>query len=210
MWKCLSPPPTTSFTPSQTAHFSSILPSLQATNSGQFTVQNHTQPSASMSYPPTANSIASTAYITRPKNTTATTASGSTGPHRPLVGNLSSASISPTASSHSQVLVGGNVFNFASSPMSVIPRSNEPVPNSESSTKPFVLKIKTNQIRVCQSCRKDYSGPNDTMGLLVARAERRLVSNLATGTQFLGQETPIITYTWCASCLPNHRSPVNI
>ena len=27
------------------------------------------------------------------------------------------------------------------------------------------------------------------MGLLVARAERRLVSNLATGTQFLGRES---------------------
>ena len=61
--------------------------------------------------------------------------------------------------------------------------------NSESSTKPFVLKMKTNQIRVCQSCRKDYNGPNDTMGLLVARAERRLVSNLHTGTEFLGRES---------------------
>ena len=27
------------------------------------------------------------------------------------------------------------------------------------------------------------------MGLVVARAERRLVSNLATGTQFLGRES---------------------
>ena len=105
--QCLSPPSTTTTTSSQTTHFSSILPSFQATNSGQFSVQNcYTQPSASKSYPPTANSIASTAYscyITQAKNTTATTASGSTGPHRPLVGNLSSASISPTASSHSQV-----------------------------------------------------------------------------------------------------------
>ena len=193
MWQCLSPPsttPTTSFTPSQTACFSSILPSLQATNSGQFTVQNrYTQPSASMSYPPTASSIASTVYschITQAKNTTATTAYAFTGPHRPLVGNLSSASISPTASSHSQVLVGGNVFNFALAPLSVIPRSN---PNSESSTKPFILKIKTNQIQVCHSCRKDYSGLKDTMGLLVAIAERTLVSNLATGTQFLGRKS---------------------
>jgi len=60
--------------------------------------------------------------------------------------------------------------------------------NSESSSKPFVLKMKTNQIRVCQSCRKDYNGPNDTMGLLVARAETRLVSN-HTGTEFLGRES---------------------
>ena len=55
--------------------------------------------------------------------------------------------------------------------------------------KPFVLKLKTKQIRICQSCQKNYDGPNDTMGLVVARAERRLVSNLATGLQFLGKES---------------------
>ena len=55
--------------------------------------------------------------------------------------------------------------------------------------KPFVLKFMTNQIRICQSCRKNYDGPNDTMGLVVARAERRLVSNLSTGVQFLGRES---------------------
>ena len=81
-----------------------------------------------------------------------------------------------------------NVFNIAPSHMSVVPRLNDPIPNSESNVKPFVLKIKTNQIRVYQSCRKDYNGPNDTMELLVARAER-LVSNLVTGTRFLGRES---------------------
>ena len=55
--------------------------------------------------------------------------------------------------------------------------------------KPFVLKLKTNQIKVCQSCRQNYDGPNDTMGLVVAHAERRLVSNLSNGTQFLGRES---------------------
>ena len=55
--------------------------------------------------------------------------------------------------------------------------------------KPFVLKLKTNQIKVCQSCRKNYDGPNDTLGLVVAHAERRLISNLATGVQFLGKES---------------------
>jgi len=34
-----------------------------------------------------------------------------------------------------------------------------------------------------------WSGQNDTMGLVVARAERRLVSNLVTGSQFLGRES---------------------
>ena len=60
--------------------------------------------------------------------------------------------------------------------------------NSKSSTKPFVLKMKTNQIRVCQSCREDYNGLNDTMGLFVAGGKRRLVSNL-TGTEYLGHES---------------------
>lgn len=47
--------------------------------------------------------------------------------------------------------------------------------------KPFVLKLKTNQIHICQSCRKNYDGTNDTLELVVAHAERRLISNLATG-----------------------------
>ena len=51
------------------------------------------------------------------------------------------------------------------------------------------MKLKTNQIKVCQSCRQNYDGSNDTMGLVVAHAERRLVSNLSTGTQFLGRES---------------------
>ena len=55
--------------------------------------------------------------------------------------------------------------------------------------KPFVLKRKANNMRICQSCRKDYNGSNDTLGLVVSRAERRLVSNLATGVQFLGKES---------------------
>ena len=55
--------------------------------------------------------------------------------------------------------------------------------------KPFVLKLKTNHIKVCQSCCKNYDGVNDTLGLVVARAERRLICNLATGIQFLGKES---------------------
>ena len=57
------------------------------------------------------------------------------------------------------------------------------------SKKPFIVKFKTNQIKVCQGCRQNYEGQNDTMGLVVARAERRLVSNLVTGSQFLGRES---------------------
>ena len=57
------------------------------------------------------------------------------------------------------------------------------------SREPFVFKFKTKQIRICQSCRKGYDGSKDTLDLVVARAERRLVSNLATGVQFLGKES---------------------
>lgn len=54
---------------------------------------------------------------------------------------------------------------------------------------PFILKFKTNQIKICQACRQNYEGENDTLGLVVAHAERRMVSNLATGMQFLGRES---------------------
>lgn len=58
-------------------------------------------------------------------------------------------------------------------------------------TKPFLLKliIKATNLRICQSCCKDYDGSNGTLGLVVSRAEWRLVSNLATGVQFLEKES---------------------
>ena len=47
-------------------------------------------------------------------------------------------------------------------------------------------QFRTPSIRICQL---DYTGQNDTMGLVVARTKRRLISNLSTGTQFLGRES---------------------
>ena len=169
---------------------SSRLPSSQTTDSGRFGSPNASSQVSPLPHNPSLSSAHSCSV------SLTTTPRGSTLPHynRPLQhhgGRLSNAAITPTASSNSQVLVGGIVFNFASSPMSILPGSNEP-PSSNSTgalTKPFVLKLKTNQIRLCQSCWKDYGGPNDTMGLVVARAERRLVSNLVTGTQFVGRES---------------------
>jgi len=46
------------------------------------------------------------------------------GPLQHQVGNLSNASVTPTASSNGQVLVGSNVFNFAGSSMPPIPCSS--------------------------------------------------------------------------------------
>lgn len=53
----------------------------------------------------------------------------------------------------------------------------------------FVLKLKTSRIKVCQSCRKNYDGDNDTMGLIALRAECRVVTNITTGVQFLSKES---------------------
>ena len=93
-----------------------------------------------------------------------------------------------------QVVVNGSGVNFNISSshiqaLSMNQGSSSHAGSSKDQSKPFVLKLKTKQIRICQSCRKDYEGANDTMGLVVARAERRLVSNLATGVQFFGRES---------------------
>ena len=85
--------------------------------------------------------------------------------------------ISTVNASHGQVCFGTNV-SYSSAQSADL-----------NSKKPFILKFKTNSIKICQSCRRNYEGPNDTMGLVVARTERRLVSNLATGTQFIGRES---------------------
>lgn len=54
-------------------------------------------------------------------------------------------------------------------------------------TNPFILKKRTNLMKICQACRKGYDGNNDTLGLVVARLERRMISNMSTGIQFLGK-----------------------
>lgn len=83
-----------------------------------------------------------------------------------------------SATSHGRVVFGGTSVNYSHVKSADL-----------NSKKPFILKFKTNSIKICQSCRRNYEGPNDTMGLVVARAERRLVSNLATGIQLLGRES---------------------
>ena len=94
---------------------------------------------------------------------------------------------SAVASTSGQVLVGGSgsVFNV-SPPTCAIP-TTLPMPaisvqlqstptiaaatsgsSSVAQVNPFILKFKTNLIKVCQSCRNNYEGLNDTMGLVVA------------------------------------------
>lgn len=94
-------------------------------------------------------------------------------------------SVSSSISSGFGIVAGGSV-NITSPTHSFSPvtptQFSSPFLNrgSGENTNPFVLKFKTNQIKICQSCRKNYEDSNDTMGLVVARAERRMVSNLAT------------------------------
>lgn len=60
-------------------------------------------------------------------------------------------------------------------------------------TNPFILKKRTNLMKICQACRKGYDGNNDTLGLVVARLERRMISNMSTGIQFLGKASNSVT-----------------
>jgi len=148
---------------SKTSPSTSCVVSLSlSTHSGQLT-QSSSQTPATPSCYVTPSCITMKTSATYPPQ----------GPLQHQVGNLSNASVTPTASSNGQALVG-SVFNFAGSSMPLIPCSSRsftgfsssPVSamphstmsNSESSAKPFVLKMKTNQICVCQSCRKDYNG----------------------------------------------------
>ena len=143
--------PTSSYVASQAGLCStSIVCSSKANTFGQCALHNAcSQFSTPVSRPLPVSSAASTGdscYIAPTRNVTNTAVSGSTvhhnsSPLRHQVNNLSNTTLTPTASSHSQVLVGSNVFNFATSPKSVIPCSTEPAPNRESSTKPFVLKM---------------------------------------------------------------------
>ena len=100
---------------------------------------------------------------------------------------LPSISIGPspqvTSCSSGQIVVGSVVLN--SSVTSPVPHQS----NGGSAKQPFTLKLRTNLIRIWQSCRKGFEETNDTMGLVVAWPERRLASNMATGVTFLGKKS---------------------
>ena len=97
--------------------------------------------------------------------------------------------------SNSSLVVGGSVA-LTTNPLTrtqptpaLLSRPSCYLGPSVSGSNPFVLKFKTKQIKVCQACRKNYDGTNDTLGLVVARMERRMVSNLITGANFIGRES---------------------
>ena len=100
---------------------------------------------------------------------------------------MSAAQIGPspqvTSCSSGQIVVGSVVLN--SSVTSPVPHQS----NGGSAKQPFTLKLRTNLIRIWQSCRKGFEETNDTMGLVVAWPERRLASNMATGVTFLGKKS---------------------
>ena len=93
------------------------------------------------------------------------------------------------ATSHGQVVLGTGVNVILHSPPGVPPNTGCKSSPRHKHFKPFTLKLKTKQIKVCQSCRKGYEGENDTLGLVVAHLERRLISNPITGIQFIGKES---------------------
>ena len=77
----------------------------------------------------------------------------------------------------------------ASAPAIGFPISSTTSTSMTGNTKPFVLKFLTKQIKVCQACRNNYEGANNTLGMVVARSERKLILNQSTGMQFWGKES---------------------
>lgn len=104
---------------------------------------------------------------------------------------------SSNVSSSGQVVVGSGMnFNISTVPTVPVPMVasgfNTPstcVPQTSSCTNPFTLKLKTNSIKICQACRQGYDGIHATLGLVVARSERKLIFNMVNQTQFLGRES---------------------
>ena len=100
------------------------------------------------------------------------------------------------ATSQGQLVLGTGV-NFNIRPPSILQSlpvvSNIGIPTprrtANRNSKPFTLKLRTKQIKICQSCCKDYEGENDTLGLVVAHPERKWISNPVTGAQFWGKES---------------------
>ena len=96
---------------------------------------------------------------------------------------------SPVVCSNLLVCHGQMVFSSGSTkfiPTTIIGKNGSlsapPSSRNHHTANPFVLKLKNKQLRVCQSCRSNYDGPNDTLGLVIARAEQ--ISNPSTGSQF--------------------------
>ena len=105
----------------------------------------------------------------------------------------SSVSVSVSTDTSCTVLGSGVVITSCNTPCTqVLPSTSCPTsmsPGQSIVNNPFILKLKSAKVRVCQTCRNNYEGSNDTMGLIAARAERRIISNVTTGTQFLAKES---------------------
>ncbi len=58
--------------------------------------------------------------------------------------------------------------------------------NQHPANQPFTLKLRSNAIKICQSCRQGFT---ETDVLVIARLERRMVKNMSTGVNILGRES---------------------
>jgi len=117
VWQCLqalTPSTMPSATSKTSPSTSCMVVSLSlSTHSGQLT-QSSSQTPATPSCYVTPSCITTKTSATYPPQ----------GPLQHQVGNPSNASVTPTASSNGQVLVGSNVFNFVGSSMPLIPCSS--------------------------------------------------------------------------------------
>ena len=83
----------------------------------------------------------------------------------------------PTTTSQGQLALVTLITQLARTEVS------NPSHNHTNPTKPFVLKLRTTAIRICQGCRQELSD-----SVVVSRLERRLIQNTHTGAFFYGKE----------------------
>ena len=97
--------------------------------------------------------------------------------------------ISPSQSAMglSSLMASGQLQSILTSP-AALSLINQLLARPYVNKNPFTLKILTNKIKVCQSCRGNYCDDN-TMNLVVSRLERKELSDLSTGNKILTRES---------------------
>ena len=143
-----------------------------------------TASSASPFLPSNESTVDSITQSPQPSNSV----SASSMPPVSIVVSMPTSVLRPCVSNISGQVNIGSGLNVSTNTPQNLPGINTSLQNPAAAN-PFTLKLKTNAIKICQACRKGFDGANDTLGLAVARSERRLILNTVTGSQFWGSES---------------------
>ena len=162
----------------------SYRPCFQRNSSSLPQKQLRTASSASPFLPSNESTVDSITQSPQPSNSV----SASSMPPVSIVVSMPTSVLRPCVSNISGQVNIGSGLNVSTNTPQNLPGINTSLQNPAAAN-PFTLKLKTNAIKICQACRKGFDGANDTLGLAVARSERRLILNTVTGSQFWGRES---------------------